>query len=155
MDQSPTHTQTVYEAVRLPAIEARREMLLGGSLIHIFGTPRPAPGEPSGEPIVSIPIREDVGVVSDIVENSVRRVYLEFYTPLEERVTSVTTSEGVEPKWARIETASNEWWADVSVSVEGGDGELQMVQTGIEEGQPVARLFNGAFARISSFVIEG
>ena len=54
-------------------------------------------------------------------------------------------------------TTAGDWWADATVSVEGGTDEVQSAATGTE-GDPhvsVARLFNGAYARIASFVIAG
>lgn len=43
------------------------------------------------------------------------------------------------------------------MSVEGAGGEIQMVATGTEgdPAEPVVRLFNGAFARLSSAIFQG
>lgn len=47
------------------------------------------------------------------------------------------------------------WWADCTATVAGGSGEIQLAQTGEEGGQPVARYYNGAFARITSAIFQG
>ena len=161
MDQSQEHTSAVYEAVRVPAMEARLQMLMQGSheipsSIEIYGCTRPVPGEaPEEPPIVSIDLREEAGAVEDEIENSVRKVRLRITTPIEKRVQDIGDPEGAEPSWARIKTPTGDWWADISVSVEGEGGELQLEQTGTENGQPIAKLFDNSFARISNFVIEG
>lgn len=163
MDQSTAHTAAVAEAVRAPALHARLDTLAQGAeatpaRIELFATTRPDPGEAAGgDPLVSIFLTAGVGEVTDETVETVRTVQLVLDTPIEGQVDGADPATGSIPLWARMYSPAGDWWADVSVSVEGGAGEVQMAATG-QEGEPladVARLFNGAFARLSSFVIEG
>lgn len=158
MDISTEHADARYTACRIPALEASLALLVADpeaperSQIHLYGTARPAPGgDPGGTPIVSIPMTAAAGVVdTDLYQ-------LQIATPIEAQITGADASTGTIPLWARITTPSGDWWADLSVSVEGGGGEVQLVATG-EEGDPavpVARLYNGAFCRISNAVLQG
>lgn len=164
MDQSPAHTLAVAEAVRAPALQARLDMLAQGAeatpaRVELFATEQPAtPGDAAGaDPVVSINFSATAGTVIDEVVEGVRAVRLEIATPIEGQVTGADPSTGSIPLWGRIYTPAGDWWADVTASVEGGDGEVQLAATGTEGDPPesVARLFNGAFARLSSFVIAG
>jgi hypothetical protein len=163
MDQSTTHTDAVAEAVRAPALQARLDMLLQGeeatpARIELFATTQPDPGDLAGDdPVVSLDLTATAGEVIDEIIEEVRSVRLELEAPIEGQVDGADPSEGSIPIWARFYTPAGDWWADVTCSVEGGDGELQLAATGTEGELPVsvARLFNGAYARISSFVIEG
>lgn len=163
MDQSPAHTAAVAAAVRAPALAARLAMLAQGAAltparIDLYATTRPVPGESAGaDALVSINFTARAGVVTDVMVETVRSVNLEIDTPIEGQVMGADPATGSIPLWARILSPTGDWWADVSVSVEGGDGEVQLTATG-QEGDPpvpVARLFSGAFARLSSFVIAG
>lgn len=82
---------------------------------------------------------------------------LEIATPIEGQVAGADPATGSIPLWGRIYTPAGDWWEDATVSVEGGDGEVQLAATGTEgdPSVPVARLFSGAYARIASFVIAG
>jgi len=163
MDQSPAQTTAVAEAVREPALLARLEMLVQGEAtdpaqINLYDGTQPDPGDtPTGDLIVSIPLTPTAGSVVDETVEEVRSVRLELDAPIEGQVTGADASTGSVPAWGRILTPAGDWWADITVSVEGGTGELQLAATG-QEGDPladVARLFNGAYARVSAFVIEG
>jgi len=163
MEQSTAHTAAVAEAVRAPALQARLDMLAQGEAtdpaqIDLYdGTP-PDPGDtPAGVLLVSIALTSTVGTVIDEVVETVRSVRLELDAPIEGQVADADPATGSIPTWGRILTPAGDWWADITVSVEGGDGELQLAATGTEgePAAPVARLFNGAYSRVSSFVIEG
>lgn len=163
MDQSTAHTEAVAEAIRAPALQARLDMLVKGEAanparLELFATTKPAPGDPAGaDPVVSIDLTATVGTVIDEIVEEVRSVRLELDAPIEGQVTGADPATGSIPLWARFYTPAGDWWADVTCSVEGGDGELQLAATGTEGDPPapVARLFNGAYARVSSFVIVG
>ena len=163
MDQSTAHTEAVAEAVRVPALNARLAMLDKGAAanparLELFATSRPDPGElAGGDPLVSINLTNSAGAVTDAVVDEVRRVRLVLDAPIEGQVTGADTDVGSIPTWGRFYTPAGDRWADVSVSVEGSSAELQLAATGTEgePAAPVARLFNGAFARVSSFVIAG
>jgi hypothetical protein len=80
---------------------------------------------------------------------------LQVATPIEAQITGADPSTGTIPLWARITAPDGAWWGDLSVTVEGGGGEVQLVATGEDNGQPVARLYNGAFCRLESIVVQG
>ncbi len=159
MDISPAHQTAVEEATRVPALHARLSLLQqandqstdrGG--IALFGGARPAPGEaPGSGPIVTMLMTANAGTVDE------QLVQLALDAPLEGQNTGADPDTGTIPTWARIYTPAGAWWADVSVSVEGNGGEIQMVATGTEGDPetPVVRLFNGAFARLTSAVFQG
>jgi hypothetical protein len=163
MDQSPAHIAAVAEAVRAPALSARLDMLAQGAAadparLELFATTRPDPGASAGgDPVVIIDFTSTAGTVVDETVEAVRSVRLEIDTPIEGQVTGADTATGSIPLWGRIYTPAGDWWADVSVSVEDGGGEVQLSATGTEgePATPVARLFNGAYARLSSFVMAG
>lgn len=163
MDLSPDNIAAAAEAIRVPALQARLDMLVQGEAatparLELFATTKPTPGDPAGaDPVVSIDLTASAGSVMDEVVEDVRSVRLELDAPIEGQVTGADPATGSIPLWARFYTPAGDWWADVSCSVEGGDGELQLVATGTEGDPPVsvARLFNGAYARVSSFVIAG
>lgn len=163
MDQSAAHTAFIYEAVRVPALQARLDMLGQGTAIDparidIYDGAQPGPGEtPAGALLVSIALTATAGEITDETVETVRTVQLVIDTPIEGQVIGADASLGSLPTWARILTPAGDWWADVTVSVEGGPGELELVQTGTEDDPavPVARLFNGAYARLTGFVIAG
>lgn len=164
MNQSPAHTSAVFEAVRVPAMQARLALLVQGaaatpSRIDLYADPLPAApgGAAVSAALVSIALSAAAGSVVDETIESVRSVRLVLDAPIEGQVTGADPTTGSVPTWGRIVTPAGGWWADVTVSVVGGTGEIQMAET-TQEGDPpapVARLFQGAFARITSFVIEG
>jgi len=108
-------------------------------------------------PVVAIDLTAGAGVVVDETDEDVRSVRIEIDAPIEGQVTGADPATGSIPLWARFYRPNGDWWADVSCSVEGGDGELQLAATGTEGEPPVsvARLFQGAYARLSSVVIAG
>lgn len=168
MIQSPEHTSAVFEAVRVPAMSARLALLAKGAAatpasIALYADPSPAVpgGEAAAPPIVSIALSPAAGVVTDEVEEveeaEVRVVRLVIDAPIEGQVTGADPAIGSIPTWGRILGPTGDWWADVTVTVEGEGGDIQMAETG-QEGDPavpVVRLFQGAFARITSFVLVG
>lgn len=160
MDLSPAHEAARITACRVPALQASLDLLVqadpqlpGRATIHLYGGTRPAAGESTAEPIiVSIPMTDTAGTVLGDPDYRI-----EIATPVEAQIDGADPATGSIPTWARIEGPDGAWWADASVTVEGGGGEIQLVQTG-EEGDPavpVARLYNGAFARIASAVLQG
>lgn len=163
MDQSTEHTNVVAEAIRAPAQQARLDMLAQGEAanparLELFATEKSAPGGPAGaDPVVRIDLSPTAGVVIDEMVDEVRSVRLELDAPIEGQVTGADPATGSIPLWGRFYTPAGDWWADVTCSVAGGGGELQLASTGNEGDPPVpvARLFNGAYARVSSFVITG
>jgi hypothetical protein len=157
MDISTKHANAVIAACRIPALQARLALLANvgnpeRSTIAFYGTAKPDPGDPPGDdPIVTLTLTEAAGVIDTDLHQ------LQIATPLEAQVTGADPATGTIPVWARVSDAAGDWWADLSVSVEGGTGEIQLVQTGTEGDPPapVVRLFNGAFARLSSAVVQG
>ncbi len=159
MDISPQHEAAVIAACRLPALYARLALLAGDpaeperAAIAFYGTayPDPAGAAPGADPIVTLPLTWAAGTVDEVL------FQILIVTPLEAQVTGADPDDGTIPQWARVTMPDGTWWADLTVSVEGEGGEIQLVQTGTEgdPAVPVARLFNGAFARIASAVIQG
>lgn len=157
MDISTKHADAVTEACRVPGLHARLALLvqpLPGeperSVIELYGTSKPTPGDPpGGSPVVSIPLTAAAGTVDE------PQIQLALATPIEAQVTGADATTGTIPTWARVLDVDGDWWADLTVSVEGGGGEIELAQTGTESAQPVARLFNGAIARITSAIIQG
>lgn len=155
MDLSPTHESARLEAARIPALHASLGLLVQGTepnpaSIALFATTRPAAGgDPGGAALVTMPMTASAGVVDE------EAYQIQLTTPIEGQILGADETDGSIPTWARIYTPAGDWWADASVSVQGGSGEIQMVPTGAEGGQPVVRLFNGAFARLTSAVFGG
>ena len=156
MDISPAHEAARVEASRLPALYASLELLKQadpqgpGATIEIYGTARPVAGDlPGGTPIVTLEMARTAGTIDDDL------IELRLSTPISEQITGADPATGTIPTWARINSPDGTWWSDVSVTVDGGGGEIEMPQTGEENGSPVARLFNGATALISSAVFRG
>jgi hypothetical protein len=156
MDISPAHAQAVFNAIRVPSLHVRQQLLQADpnntviSTIAIYGTEKPAPGaSPGADPVVVIPMTVNAVVVDE--ENF--RLVIE--TPIEAPVVGADFANGTTVLWARIFTPALAWWADLSVSPTGGGGEIQLAATTTENGQPVVRLFNGATARITSGVFQG
>lgn len=159
MDISPEHEAARLAAIRIPALQASLTRLVqtdpeasARSSIALYGTVRPPAGDPPGAaPIVTLKLTAGAGTIDE--EN--HQIILT--TPIEGQITGADPTQGSIPTWARILDPAGGWWADVSVSVTGGGGEIQMTPTG-EEGDPaedVVRLFNGAFARLTTAVFGG
>ena len=159
MDISPAHEAAVLDAIRIPALEARLALLVqtdtessARASIAMFGTARPDPGDPPGDnPIVTINLSATAGTINEA------SFQLVLVTPIEGQVIGADPDTGSIPQWARIFGPGGDWWADASVTVAGEGGEIQMTPTG-QEGDPaqdVIRLFNGAFARLTSAVFQG
>lgn len=156
MDISPEHEAARVEASRLPALYASLELLKqpeppeSPATIKIYGTARPPAGDPaSGSPLVTLELVPTAGAINDDL------IEMRLATPISAQITGAAPDTGTIPVWARISSPGGAWWSDASVSVDGGSGEIQMPQTGTENGDPVARLFNGATALISSAVFKG
>lgn len=157
MDISPAHEAARTEAARLPALNASLDLLVQTdpgqperAVIELYGTTRPAAGDPpGGSPIVTIELTRTAGTIDDTL------IELSLDTPISAQITGADPATGTIPTWARIKTPSGDWWSDASVTVEGGGGEIEMPQTGTEGGSPVARLFNGATALLSSAIFRG
>jgi len=157
MDISPAHEAARTEAARLPALNASLDLLVQPdpgqperAIIELYGTTRPAAGDPpGGSPIVTIELEASAGTIDEPL------IELALATPISAQITGADPATGTIPTWARIKTPAGDWWADASVTVEGEGGELGMPQTGTENGSPVARLFNGATALLSTAVFKG
>jgi len=159
MDISPAHEAAVLEATRLPALQASLGKLqqtdpesTNRASISLYGGIRPAAGDPPpSAPIVTMLATANAGTIDE------QLFQIALDAPMEGQITGADPDTGTIPKWARIFDPAAGWWADVSVSVEGDGGEIQMVATGTEgdPAEPVVRLFNGAFARLSSAVFQG
>lgn len=154
MDLSTAHSAARNLAVRIPALQASLDLLVGDASnrahVALYATTRPAPGAAAGDsPIVSVSLSAAAGTVH------APSYQLRLDVPLEGQITGADPATGSVPLWARISGPTGDWWADASVTAEGGGGELQLVATGTESGSPVVRLYNGAFARLSSFVFQG
>jgi len=154
MDLSPDHISARQLAVRIPALQASLARLVGDasnrSRIEYYGTARPVAGDPpGGAAIVVMPLSATAGTVHE------PSYQLRIDAPIEAQVTGADPATGTVPIWARVYDPAGAWWGDVSVTAEGGGGDIQLVPTGSDGGVPVARYFNGAFARLSSFVFQG
>ena len=118
--------------------------------IELYGTARPAAGDPpGGVPVVVMELTENAGTVDET------EIEIQLTTPISGQITGADASTGTIPIWARIKGPAGDWWSDASVTVEGAGGEIEMPQTGTENGDPVARLFNGATAQLSSAIFRG
>lgn len=159
MDISTKHANAVIAACRIPALTARLALLQADpqgqvrARIHFYGTPKADPpgSAPGDDPIVTLTLTAGAGIVNpDTFQMLIA-------TPLETQVENADPTTGTIPVWARLEDPSGDWWADFTVSAEGGGGELQMVATGLEGDPPVpvVRWFNGAFARLQSGTVQG
>lgn len=164
MDISTAHQTARNEASRVPAQHASLALLVQAdaqlperSMIHIYGGIRPTAGEPAGDPldpdppVVSVELTASAGTVNEETAQII------LTTPIEGQITGADPVDGTIPTWGRIVTPAGDWWADASVSVTGAGGEIQIDMTGTEgdPAEPVARLFNGAFIRVSSAVFGG
>lgn len=156
MDISPEHEADRVEASRLPALYASLARLQQSdpegppATLAIYGGARPQPGEaPETPPIVTLNLVPTAGTINDEL------IELYLATPISAQITGADETVGTAPTWARITDPAGVWWADCSVTVEGGGGEIEMPQTGEENGIPVARLYNGATAYITSATFRG
>jgi hypothetical protein len=157
MHISPQHAAAVYEACRLPTLYARLELLAQPlltaperSTVAFYATDPPAPGTPpGGDPIVTLNLTRTAGVVLEPA------IELRLGAPIEAQITGAVDGVGSIPKWARVTTWSGIWWADLSVTANEGGGDIEIVRTGIEDGLPVVRWYNGAFVRLTEIVLQG
>lgn len=159
MDISPAHEAARLDSVRIPALEASLALLVQSdpqsqarASVAMYGTTRPTAGDPPGDaPIVTIELAASAGVIDE------QNYQITLVTPIEGQVVGADEANGSIPTWARIFDPAGGWWADASVTVSGEGGEIQMTPTG-QEGDPpedVIRLFNGAFARLTSAIFQG
>jgi len=156
MNVSTAHNDAVVAACRIPALNARLALLASAdatrSTIAFFDNAQPADADTAegATAIVTIELTQAAGTVDE------GNFQILLDTPIEEQVNGADPVDGSVPTWARIYTPDGSSWADVTVTVEGDGGEIQLVQTGVDGGSnPEARLFNGAFARIASASIQG
>jgi hypothetical protein len=158
VDISTTHNDARIAVCREPSIIASLALLVqgtpggGGSTIALYGTSKPAPGaDPGAPPVVAFEMTEPAGTVDT------QNLQIVIDTPLEGQVTGADPALGTIPIWGRITTHDATWWADVTVTVYGDGGEIQLSQTGTEGSPavPVARLYNGAFARLTEIIFQG
>lgn len=156
MDISPEHEADRVEVSRLPALYASLARLQQSdpeglpATLAIYGGARPQPGGvPEAAPIVTLSLVSTAGTINDEL------IELYLATPISSQITGADETAGTVPTWARVADPAGGWWADCSVTVDGGGGELEMPQTGEENGTPVARLYNGATAYVTSATIRG
>jgi hypothetical protein len=157
MDISTKHQNAVIAACRIPALNARLALLAQPdpgqperSVIRFYGTAKPGPGDPPGEsPLVTLTMTAAAGTID------AGAFELVFDTPLESQVTGADPSTGTIPLWARVLDVEGDWWADLTVTVAGGGGDIELPATGIEDEQDVVRWFNGAIARLASGKVTG
>lgn len=154
MDISAAHAIAVLQACRLPALTARLALLAGdaenrATLEFHAGTYPDPPGSGTPAPLAVLTLSAGAGVIDE------EEYQILIATPLESQVTGADPEDGSIPAWARIRRPNGDWWADLTVSVEGDGGEIELTQTGVEGGNPVVRWYNGAFARLASAVIQG
>jgi len=156
MDKSTAHTDARVAAIRVPAMNASLALLVASgptgpfATVSLYGTAKPAPGDPPGAaPIVTINLTETAGVVdTDLFQ-------IKLDAPVEGQIDGADPTLGTIPLWGRVSDPAGAWWGDVTVTVEGSGGEIQVEQTGIENSVPVARLYNGAFCRLTSMTFQG
>lgn len=154
MDISTAHAAAVVAAIRIPALQARLDLLVGDAenraRIEFHGGEYPEPaGAGTPTPIVVLNLSAGAGYIDEL------EFRLVISTPLEAQITGADPANGTIPTWARYFTPAGAWFGDATVSVTGGGGEIQLPQTGVEGGNPVVRWYNGAFARITSAYIQG
>lgn len=158
MDLSTAHEAARILVCRIPALEASLALLAYDpeeterSTIALYGTTRPTPGDPPGDdPIVVLPLSAAAGTIDEELYQ------IQLAVPIEAQITGADPDDGTIPLWARIFGPLGDWWADASVSIAGDGGEIQLDQTGLEGDpeEPVVRLFNGAFCRLTSAVFQG
>ena len=154
MDISPAHLAARNTAARNPANQASLDLLASAtadrSTLALYATAKPTPGDPPGGAAL---VEIDLTAAAGTLDSELFTLALD--VPIEGQVTGADPVTGDIPLWGRLAGPLGAWWADVTVTVEGGGGEIELAQTGTEEGSPVARLFNGAFCRVISAVLQG
>ena len=144
VDLSAEHIEERRNAARNPANQTTLSVLSGGS-VSLYEVADPLETD---HPIVTIQLKDPPATLD---ETNYRIV---LNTPLLERVENASEN-GSAPVMARFTRSNGGKIMDVTVSVEGAGGEIQMEQTEEENGQPVARLRNGEWARIIGFTFQG
>lgn len=146
MDISTKHDAARVEAARLPALNASLDLLIEDTQrarIELYGAPIPTnPGDPPGSAplLATITLAATPGTVDD------QALELQLDTPVEGQVTGADPSAGTDVAWARVIDGAGDWWADASVSLTGGGGEIQLDSL---------TAYNGAYIRLTSVVFEG
>lgn len=146
MDISTKHENAVIAACRLPALSARLALLEAQNPdpahIHFYAAPRADPPGtlPEDDPVVTLTVAASAGMVDEDL------FQIQLTVPIEAQITGADPATGTTVTWAQIIDGDGDWFADVSVSDEAGSGEIKLQTT---------LLYNGAYARLSSFVIQG
>lgn len=139
MDLSTAHAAARDAAARLPALQASFDLLdvgAGTASIVFYAAPRPEPGEaPTGDALATILLADGAGTLDAQAFQIVLTV------PVEGQVTT-----GGDAAWARVLDNTGAWWADCSVSDDGGSGEIKLASV---------TLAAGAFVRLTSAVFQG
>ena len=143
MDISPAHAAARFEACRLPALQASLALLQSSGAararILLYAGPKPDPGAAtSAVPLVALTLSATAGAID--AEN--KRLTLDAD---EGQVANADPASGTAAVWARVLTPSGAWWADLTVSDAGGNGDIKMAST---------TLFNGAFVRLTSAIVQ-
>ncbi|WP_148040285.1 hypothetical protein [Marichromatium sp. AB31] len=145
MELSPSHLATREAACRLPALHASLALLVESSqraTLGLYGDPPPAsPGDPPAEPpVVVLTLTAAAGQVDEGAH------WIVLDVPLEGQIDGADPAVGTSVTWARITDGAGQWWADATVSDEAGAGEIRLIDT---------LLYNGAFCRLTSAILEG
>lgn len=115
-------------ALRGAANLGRRAFLdagTGNAAIEVYGTARPAAGDPAGaDPLLTIVLAKPCGELDD---NGA--LILAANEPAGELVAS--TGDAL---WARFVNGDGEWAFDADVSVDGGGGEVQFPDINLKAG---------------------
>lgn len=155
---SPAHAAERLQAARLPAHQATLARLTGGSGLTSTLTlyDHADPADVAATALVALPLTEQAGAITvDDTDPQAVLVTLTLDTPLEAQVTGADESMGSTPLSARLTDPAGAWVMDLTVSLEGEGGEIELPPNVDDGGTPVVRLYNGALARITAAVLEG
>lgn len=154
---SPEHATARADAARLPALYATLARLEGipeegsnpeqVSTLTLYDTADPT--DANANVLAEMPLALAAGSVDEDSQT------LTLLTPLESQVSGADPLNGSRPLSARITGPTGTWEMDLTVSATDQGGDIQLPETGEEDGTPVARLFNGATASIDQAVIQG
>ncbi len=155
---SNDHAEERLQACRLPAMQATLDRLTGAgevvSTIVLYDNETPT--APAAVALVSIPLTAAVGTIN--VYNTDPQnptITLVVTAPREALVTGADPSTGTGPLGATVFDPAGVRVMDLTVSLTGAGGEVQMEPNVEEGGLPVVRLFNGSLARLTSISFGG
>ena len=143
------HTAAVQEACRIPALNARLALLTTPATaptIEFYADPIPnpwdsgVPDDPAPTPVVTIPMAGAVGTVDEAL------FQIQFVVPIEGQVDGADPATGTTVTWAVIYDGDGVVWGYGTVTDEAGSGDFKLQTT---------TLLNGAFARLTTAVVQG